>query len=532
VTRYFRDLRTTYLAGDVVVVEDLPPGTLDVTVTTSWGDVIGAVVVDGVATVEGLPEGTHAFAAFSEDGQLLDEEFVGVRLTKGDDPVMGFVTSFDEASRESVLTWLRDLRCTVVQVYDWMETYTSPLASTSHYRDPLGRSIERAALEDLIEGIKDLGAVAQAYAPVCAADDAFASSHPQWLLFRNDGAPESLGTLLQIMNPANPGWQQHWIESYSRGLDALGFDGMHLDTYGYPRAALNVEGEPASVESGYAEFVASVRTARPDDVISFNQVNGVPRGFVTPTSPSFRYSEVWPPNDRWRHLEGLLARSAGNAATTGDVLAIYPPVWLGDRADALRTCVLSEAVVTTLGASTLQWGDADGVLRHPYYVDHEALSGDERATALEWHRFALRCRDLWTTGKDTSWYELTDENAAVIVTSSVLASPEPLGGGLFCRVRRGDDRVAVALVDLTGSADGSWSSGSRRGTCRSAEVSILVDSPEEWCAQVAVLASNGGRFVDVATNATIHREGRAVTIAVPMETGWSVVRLRRVTSLT
>ena len=354
----------------------------------------------------------------------------------------------------------------VVQVYDWMETYSSPLASPGHYHDPLGRSIDRAALEELIAGIKQLGAVAQAYAPVCAADEAFASSHPQWLLYRNDGAPQSLGTLLQIMDPANRGWQQHWIESYSRALDALGFDGLHLDTYGYPRGAQNVEGEPVAVEAGYAEFVESVRTARPDDVISFNQVNGVPRGFDTPGSPSFRYSEVWAPNDRWRHLEGLLARSAGRAATTGDVLAIYPPVWSGDRTDALRTCVLSEAVVTTLGASTLQWGDADGVLRHPYYVDHETLSGDERAAALEWHRFALRCRDLWRTGGDTSWYELTDENAAVTVTSPVLSSPEPVGGGLFCRVRRDDDRVAVGLIDLTGSADGSWSSGTRRGTCR------------------------------------------------------------------
>ena len=173
-TRYFEDLRTTYLVGELVVVEDLPPGTVKVTVTTSWGDVTGATIVDGVATVEGLPVGTHACTAFSDDGQLLGEEFVGVRLARGDDPVMGFVTSFDESSRQTVLTWLRDLRCSVVQVYDWMETYSSPLASSGYYHDPLGRSIDRAALEELIAGIKQLGAVAQAYAPVCAADDAFA----------------------------------------------------------------------------------------------------------------------------------------------------------------------------------------------------------------------------------------------------------------------------------------------------------------------------------------------------------------------
>jgi dextranase len=531
-TRYFEDLRTAYLVGDDVVVGDLPPGTFGVTVTTSWGKIVNANVSDGVATAQGLPVGTHAFAALSDDGELLAEEFLSVRLTRGDDPVMGFATSFDESTRESVLRWLRDLRCTAVQVYDWMESYSSPLAEPGRYHDPLGRSIDRAALENLIAGIKQLGAVAQAYAPVCASDEVFASSHPRWLLYRNDGVPESLGTLLHIMDPANRGWRQHWVESYSRALDALGFDGMHLDTYGYPRAALNVDGESAAIEAGYAEFVASVRRARPDDVISFNQVNGVPRGFVSPASPSFRYEEVWAPNDRWRHLEGLLARSAGNAATTGDVVAIYPPVWSGDREDGLRTCVLTEAVVTTLGASTLQWGDGDAVLRHPYYVDHETLSADERATALEWHRFGLRCRDLWRTGEDTSWYELSDENAAVIVKSSVMTSPEPLGGGLFCRVRRDDQRVVVGLVDLTGSTNGSWSSGTHRGACASAKVSILVDSPEEWIAHVAVLGSNDGHFVDVKTDIGTHREGRAVTVSVPLESGWSVVRLQRAAGLT
>ncbi len=89
-----------------------------------------------------------------------------------------------------------------------------------------------------------MGAVAQAYAPVCASDEEFAASHAEWLLYRNDGAPESLGTLLQIMDPASGEWQEHWIESYGRALDELGFDGLHLDTYGYPRAALNDRGEP------------------------------------------------------------------------------------------------------------------------------------------------------------------------------------------------------------------------------------------------------------------------------------------------
>ena len=137
-----------------------------------------------------------------------------------------------------------------------------------------------------------------------------------------------------------------------------------------------------------------------------------------------------------------MARSAGGAERQGDTLAIYPPVWEGDRDEGLRTVVLTEAIATALGIGTLIWGDAAGALRHPYYVDHERLTEAEAETAIAWHRFALRCRDLFRFGQDTSWYELDDENAAVTVAASATAKPEPVGGALFTRVVRDrrDDR--------------------------------------------------------------------------------------------
>jgi dextranase len=329
------------------------------------------------------------------------------------------------------------------------------------------------------------------------------------------------------MNPHDTGWQQHWIETYGAALDALGFDGLHLDTYGYPRCAIDVRGQLAILEQGYADFLGAVRRARPDEVISFNQVNGVPRGFVAPAIPGFRYVEVWAPNDRWRHLEGLLQRSAGRNEFQGDTLAIYPPVWEGSRSASLRTVVLSEAIVTILGANTLVWGDDSGALCHPYYVNHEKLELDEIATALDWHRFGLRCRDLFKGGGDTSWFELEDENAAVQVSWSGLTSPEPIGGALFARVIRTGDLVVVSLLDLTGSVDGSWSSPTGPGVCEAAEVSALVDSPGEWLAEVSVLGTDDGRYRTLDPDLKEHREGHALSCRVPVDQGWSVLRLRR-----
>ena len=521
------DLRTAYLLGQEIVITDLPDGASTVVVRTARGATFEGRIDDGMARIANPPIGTHAVEVRSANGAMLAEEFTSVREQRGDDPVMGFATSFDAGSRPAVLAWLRRLRCTVVQVYDWMERYCAPLAEPGPYQDPLGRYIERGDLEQLILGIKALGAVAQAYAPVCAADQAFADVHADWQLVRSDGEYQSLGTLLQIMDPGNVGWQRHWINEYGRALDTLGFDGLHLDTYGYPRRATNGAGERVSVEEGYATFVEAVRQARPTEVISFNQVNGVPRGFTPPARPGFRYVEVWPPNDRWRHLEGLLERSASGNPVQGDTLAIYPPVWEGNRMSALRTAVLSEAITTTLGASALVWGDEHGVLCHPYYVDHERLSKDEQDYALGWHRFSLRCRDLFKRGVDTSWFELADENAAVTVAWDGAVSPEPVGGALYARVLTDDDGVIVSVIDLTGSADGSWRTGTEQGRCVRATVSVLVDSPDRWVAEVAVLGSDDGRFAPLEFDVVTHREGRALLVSLPLADGWSVLRLRR-----
>jgi dextranase len=517
-------LRAGYLVGEVVSLHDLPVATSRVIAASAWGEVYEAVMSPHGAQFGDLNEGTHTFAALDANGVALAEDYATVRRVAGEDPVMGFVTSFGADSRDEVLTWLRDLRCTVVQVYDWMDSYSVPLATTRTYDDPLGRPINLDDLRALIVGIKGQGAIAQAYAPVCAADADIADANPQWRLFRNDGQPQSLGDLLQVMNPGAAGWQNYWIEQYSRALDVLGFDGLHLDTYGYPRAALDDHGDAVEMDDGYASFIAAVRSARPHEVISFNQVNGVPRDLIPPSDPSFRYVEIWPPNTLWRHLEALLQRSAGAAPFHGDTIAIYPPVWHLEGDAALYTVLTSHAVLTMLGANALVWGDRRGVLCHPYYVNHHNLNAADAERVLEWHRFGLRCRDLFKAGVDTSWYELSDENAAVIVNGRGQVSPEPVGGALFTRVRRDHHRVAVSVLDLRGSADGSWSSGTEPGEGDELEVIVVVERPERWHAEVAVLGKEGGRFVPVPTESREMREGNGLVCRVPLVTGWSVVR--------
>ena len=505
---------------------------------SAFGDGRQALVADGEAHLPGLPPGSYAIEAWSQAGELIGEELTTVGSRPGDRPVPGFVTTYHEDAVGPVLTWLRALRCTSVQFYDWMASYAQPLATTDTYTDRLGRAHSLTAIRRLTAGCREMGAAPQAYAPVYAVDPDFGPASANWLLYRTDGDPQRLGDLLQIADPANAGWQRHWRTAYGKAADTLGFTGFHLDTYGYPRLPLDLAGQPVPMTMAYSEFLQAVRAARPGAVLSFNQVNGVPPDLVLAGAPGYQYVEVWPPNNCWRHLEALLARISGRGSAGSDVLAIYPPAWSGDREQALRTVLLTEAVCTTLGSSLLVFGDKGGCLQHPYYPDYQRLTADERQQVLRWHRFALRYRDLFGAGTDTSWVDIGDENGAVSVRWSrpggdgidSAAVPEPAGQSVYARVIRHTDCIVVSALDLTGSSAGSWQTPTAPGECGRVTVTVLLDEPGSWAAAAAVLGRNGDRFEPVAGVPRAHREGTAIEIEVPVVAGWSVLRLRRAPS--
>lgn len=534
-------VRTFYQTGVPITIARLPAGTARVVARRARGDLVEAELGESGRFRELLP-GTYSIEALDTNGTILAEELTTVGEHAGERPVHGFATSFDDESIPATLRWLRELRCTVVQIYDWMSKYTAPLGPEEGWLDPSGRHVSFRALRSLVTGLREVGAVAHAYAPVYAADLDFAAAHPEMMLYKGDGSAQRVFDMIELANPANKPWQSHFASVYTAAADRIGYDGFHVDTYGYPRVCFDVDGNPVDLRTAYAQFLRSFRAVRPNDLISFNQVNGVPSAAILPEGPGFRYCEVWAPNEGWRHLEGLLDRSAGRAGLLGPnlsegsvmrgTIACYPPVWARnnsngpEREASLRTVLCTEAVATCLGASTLLFGDIFAVLCDPYYPKHERLSPVEASIVLAWHRFALRCRDLFLEGEDTSWYDIGDENGAASLDWEGHVRPEPVGDAVFARVVRTPDCIAVGIVDLTGSTNGSWSELTAAGRCRSVRARVLLGDPEKWKAAVAVLGDDD-HFTPVPFTVVEHPQGQAAQLDVPVEWGWSVLRMTR-----
>jgi dextranase len=545
-SRRLESVRCFYRVGEPIVVGGLPEETVRVIARNAVrGDWVATV--NGDARFDELPAGTYSIEALSADKRILAEELTTVGRHQGERPVHGFATSFRDEDISSVVEWNRLLRSTVVQVYDWMASYTEPLGSQTGWKDPSNRDVSFEGLRSLAMTLAQEGAVAHAYAPIYAVGNEFARDHPEMLMYEGSGEPVRFLDQIVLANPGNEEWQELFEMAYGAAIDAVGFTGLHIDTYGYPRIANDVEGNPIDLRGAYESFLRALRTKRPNEVISFNQVNGVPSAAVLAPQPNFRYCEIWPPNSEWRHFEGLLDRSSGDAGQKGlelgasplrGSIACYPPVWgvgspdgevIGSgRESCLRTDVATDAVATMLGASALIFGDKQSALCDPYYPKHAELSLSESQTVLSWRRFSLRCRDLFFECEDTSWYEIGDENGVVSVTSAgAPVSPEPCGQSVFARVMHADGLVAVGVLDLTGSSNGRWSEATAKGNVSSVTVTVLVDDPATWRAEAAVLGLHDDRFSPIDRRVVAHRQGSAVEIRMPVVDGWSVLRLKK-----
>lgn len=539
-----REVRNFYRTGEAIVLSDLPSDSQRVVARRANGTSEHAQLVDAHWVLE-LTKGTYDIEVFGADDRLLGGEITTVGNHQGERPVHGFATSFEDADVDDIVSWHRALRTTVVQIYDWMSSYTAPLADAKGWKDPSNRPVSLTALQTLASELRSMGAVTHAYAPIYAVGNDFASANPETLLYEDNGEAIRFLDQIVIANPGNVQWQQHFVAAYGGAMDVVGFDGLHVDTYGYPRLAFDSHGASVDMRLAYESFLTYLRDARPHDLISFNQVNGVPSAARLPGGPWFRYCEIWPPNVAWRHFEGLLDRSSGVAGLvpasneTGSnlrgSLACYPPVWSvnssavrddeSSREGSLRTVLLTDAIATMLGTSALIFGDKSAALCDPYYPKHAKLTGDEAAAVIRWRRFALRCRDLFIEGEDTSWYEINDENGSVSVWASHHVAPEPTGGSVFARVFHDTNLVTVGVLDLTGSDNGLWSEPCRKGEVERVVIRVLLDHPEEWRVDAAILGMNRDRFTPLESTLVDHRQGRALEVEVPLEDGWAVIRM-------
>jgi dextranase len=457
-------LKSVYRPGEPVGVEvrDLTwPGVLDL-LHLGERTSVGPVTADGVVTLGPLAPGGYGLELRGGD------RLARTALEVTDAPRMryGFVTDYHpDRDLDAVSDHIRRLHLTDIQFYDWAYRHADLLGGGEDYLDALKQPISLATVRGLIDAVQATGGRALGYAAV------YGVGHDEWpvwqhaALLRPDGTPYSLGDFLQLVDPGDAGWAEHFGVELRAAAEQLGFDGFHLDQYGWPKHATRPDGRRVTVADSFATIIESARAAVPASRLVFNNVNTFPVWRTGGLAQDAVYVEVWPPHTTLGHLAGVVTDAQVAGAGKPVVVAAYQHVYeTAEVAAADRAAAFTMATLFSHGATHLLCGEADRILTDPYYVRNHTVEPSTAALLTAWYDFLVEHIELL---HDPDLRELTGALAGAynddceISYPGVSVTENPTAGAIWRRILGAGDRLVVHAINLVGQDDTEWDAARR-----------------------------------------------------------------------
>ena len=306
----------------------------------------------------------------------------------------GFVADYrPDRDVGEVVEHARRLHLTAVQCYDWAYRHADLLGGGERYDDPLGNAVSLATVRRLVEGLGAAGVATLGYAAVYGVG---AAEWPRWghlALQQADGTPYTLGDFLSLVDPAAPEWLDHFVDDLARAVASVGFDGFHLDQYGYPRRAVRHDGTRVDVAASFVSVIEAARAGLPTSRLVFNNVNDFPTWRTAPLAQDAVYIEAWPPHVTLGSLAAMVTRARTLAGDTPVVVAAYQHVYRETTAACADLAAsFTMATLFSHGATHLLAGEDGRVLVEPYYVDNHVAERVDTGPARALVRLPRRTR--------------------------------------------------------------------------------------------------------------------------------------------
>lgn len=464
------------------VIEADAPGELGILVDDEAATVAEASVVavaGRVRKVVSLPPGCdragYGIRVVDATGAVRATSAIDVAPHWSTAPRYGALSDFgpDEPAAESRRRTDELLRfhVNVVQFYDWMASHHTFRAPTEEFVDPLGRRLSHAVARRKIQLVHERGMAAIAYGALYGAEADFSLERPDWLLHDGRRQPLALADIfyLQDFSPGSP-WRTWILDQYHDAQASFGFDGIHIDQYGYPKHALSRatgawrDVDVAAEFPGFVDEAArQIGTTGAESGAIFNCVNAWPlEAMRNVTTDAATYIEVWEPHTRYRDLYELIRRARVLRPGKAVILAAYLLPFHPDRERsraALTAFRLASAAIGASGGFHLLAVEGAAFLTEAYYPRYGRLDADERMVARRYADFGVRTttrlHDLGAN--DIAWTHVGPTNDAITLAAPGLEAygAGAVAGSLWVIGREAADLTVLQLVNLRGVLD-AW----------------------------------------------------------------------------
>lgn len=450
----------------------------------------------------------------------------------------GFLSDFDTQDNDcDDVDTLRKYHINMVQYYDWSYRHDDLVSPTEKYTDMMGRRIDRTVVRKKISACRKYGMKSLGYGAVYAASKPFYESHPDWGLFTSANTPLVFIDVFYIMNVARDcPWRDHIMGEYVKALSEVGFDGIHMDTYGFPKTAFSrVNGNKKLVrlEEEYPVLIEDTKKTldkiNPDNHLIFNNVGNWPVTTVANAPQDAVYVEVWEPYVSYSQIKQVILdakRACGNSKPV--ILAAYLAPFRTDTAErAGNAALLLTAAIAANGASHLLLGEKNAVLTQGYYADHSFLSENQAVSMRRYYDFIVRYMALLydQTLIDVSFTHIGWDNTEYRCMNrpwSVDGKP----GTIWFALRENALYKCIHMINLCGCEDAVWNSGKNTSLPQTDICFQIQLDAEIEGVYFASPDSNDGGSEKIPYLRKIADRGLVAEFSIPCLYYWGVVYIR------
>lgn len=447
----------------------------------------------------------------------------------------GFLSDFDNIDlTNGALDWLRKCHINIVQFYDWSYRHDNLICDGDLYVDMMGKQISKSVVISKNKEAESYGMRGIAYGAVYAASKQFFEKHKDWAFYYPNGCPITFIDIFYLMNIEKESpWRNYLIKQYSLAIKKMGFSGIHMDTYGFPKTAisrLNNKEHTVKLDIEFKTLINEVKDKLKfkniDPLLIFNNVGNWPVYATANSKVDAVYVEVWDPYNKYCHIVSIINEIKQSLKRNKPIIlaAYLKPFQLENISRGMNAAKLLMASIVSSGAYHLLIGENKAVLTQGYYSDYTKLDDKSADEIKSYYDFMIRYHDLFynKSMKDVSKTHFVGNNREYISLCKKI-SVNAEGNKIWAIIKENKKHKIINLINLCGNKDDVWNSGKNLPiTQYNICFNVAVDKPIEgiYCASPDY---NNLKMQELKYRIIDKPFGRYVIFKVPELYYWTVI---------
>ncbi|AIO19379.1 Cycloisomaltooligosaccharide glucanotransferase precursor [Candidatus Izimaplasma bacterium HR1] len=380
-------------------------------------------------------------------------------------PRYGFLSDFSSKNlnEENYIKTFLKLHINVVQYYDWMYQHNNLIAPTEEFTDLMGRKLNQRVVKDKIKLCQEHGIKNIAYGAIYGASNEFFNNHKDWAFYNTKNEPIRFIDVFTIMNfTKNSEWRNHLIGEYKKAINVMNFDGIHMDTYGYPKVALDYQKNVIRLDEHFNDLINDTKKELQQNCNSseliFNNVGAWPVETTYKANQSALYIEVWDPMSTYNHLMTLIKQVKSLTKDKELIISAYlKPYYEKGSKNAVNSHKLLSSILFSSGAFHLIMGEDQKTLRTGYYCDYGELNDDQFNEIRKYYDFNTMFSEVLydRTLTDVSLTHMDGDNLEYVF-DNIEVSPTAAPGKVLTIIKENNQRKIIHLINLIDSTSVNW----------------------------------------------------------------------------